>query len=396
MNGNAPILLAIDDDPHMGDIVRAIAREAGFAATVTAQATAFKQALTELQPDVIVLDLQMPGVDGVQMLRYLADQSVKAAILLASGMDVRPIAAAEQYGTSRNLRMLGALQKPFSPEELLARLATAEAATRPLTGADLRRAIERQELSVQYQPTIQRFADGTWDVAAMEALVRWNHPERGTLTPDAFIAMSEQEGLGRAVTDYVIQRGIEQLKGWQAARLNIGLRVNVPAILIADIDFPDRLESILLEHEIDPAALTIEITETAMLDRHADTFDILTRMRVKNINLAIDDFGIGYSSLTQLFEMPFNEMKIDKSLVLRVPQSKEAKIMVELLVELAHKLNLTVCAEGVETEESLDFLSSVACDSAQGFFISPPADAKAIPEVVRRWDSLQKRRLAAS
>ena len=396
MNGNAPILLAIDDDPHMGDIVRAIAREAGFAATVTAQANAFKQALTELQPDVIVLDLQMPGVDGVQMLRYLADQSVKAAILLASGMDVRTIAAAEQYGKSRNLRMLGALQKPFSPEELLARLATAEAATRPLTGADLRRAIERQELSVQYQPTIQRFADGTWDVAAMEALVRWNHPERGTLTPDSFIAMSEQEGLGRAVTDYVIQRGIEQLKGWQAARLNIGLRVNVPAILIADIDFPDRLESILLEHEIDPAALTIEITETAMLDRHADTFDILTRMRVKNINLAIDDFGIGYSSLTQLFEMPFNEMKIDKSLVLRVPQSKEAKIMVELLVELAHKLNLTVCAEGVETEESLDFLSSVACDSAQGFFISPPADAKAIPEVVRRWDSLQKRRLAAS
>jgi EAL domain-containing protein (putative c-di-GMP-specific phosphodiesterase class I) len=292
--------------------------------------------------------------------------------------------------------MLGALQKPFSPEELLARLATAKAATRPLTGADLRRAIERQELSVQYQPTIQRFADGTWDVAAMEALVRWNHPERGTLTPDAFIAMSEQEGLGRAVTDYVIQRGIEQLKGWQAARLNIGLRVNVPAILIADIDFPDRLESILLEHEIDPSALTIEITETAMLDRHADTFDILTRMRVKNINLAIDDFGIGYSSLTQLFEMPFNEMKIDKSLVLRVPQSKEAKIMVELLVELAHKLNLTVCAEGVETEESLDFLSSVACDSAQGFFISQPADAKAIPEVVRRWDSLQKRRLAAS
>jgi EAL domain-containing protein (putative c-di-GMP-specific phosphodiesterase class I) len=89
-------------------------------------------------------------------------------------------------------------------------------------------------------------------------------------------------------------------------------------------------------------------------------------------------------------------MKIDKSLVLRVPQSKEAKIMVELLVELAHKLNLTVCAEGVETEESLDFLSSVSCDSAQGFFISQPADAKAIPEVVRRWDSLQKRRLAAS
>jgi EAL domain-containing protein (putative c-di-GMP-specific phosphodiesterase class I) len=133
-----------------------------------------------------------------------------------------------------------------------------------------------------------------------------------------------------------------------------------------------------------------------MLDRRADTFDILTRMRVKNINLAIDDFGIGYSSLTQLFSMPFSEMKIDKSLVSRVPQSKEAKIMVEVLVELAHKLNLTVCAEGVETEETLEFLGAVSCDSAQGFLISAPIVAKAVPDVIRRWDSLQKRRRAAS
>jgi EAL domain-containing protein (putative c-di-GMP-specific phosphodiesterase class I) len=142
--------------------------------------------------------------------------------------------------------------------------------------------------------------------------------------------------------------------------------------------------------------LTIEITETAMLGRHADTYDILTRMRVKNINLAIDDFGIGYSSLTQLFEMPFNEMKIDKSLVLRVTQSKEAKIMVQLLVELAHKLNLSVCAEGVETDETLEFLSAVACDSAQGYLISPPTDAKSVPDVIRRWDSRQKLRAATA
>lgn len=393
MHGKELRLLALDDDAHMGEVMSALARQAGFAPTVTCAPDVFKKALDDLDPDVIVLDLQMPRVDGVQMLRYLADRDARAAVLLASGMDVRTIAAAEQYGKSRNLRMLGALQKPFTPEELLERLARVQAAQQPLTGADLRRAIEEEQLSVQYQPTIQRFADGTWDVAAMEALVRWNHPVRGLLTPASFIEMSEQEGLGRAVTDFVIQRGIEQLKGWQAARLNIGLRVNVPAMLIADVDFPDRLESILVEHEIDAAALTIEITETAMLDRDPNTFDILTRMRVKNINLAIDDFGIGYSSLTQLFEMPFNEMKIDKSLVLRVPQSKEAKIMIELLVDLAHKLNLTVCAEGVETQESLDFLTSVACDSAQGFLISPPTDASAVPDVILSWERLQRRRL---
>jgi EAL domain-containing protein (putative c-di-GMP-specific phosphodiesterase class I) len=379
----------------MRDIVCSIGGEAGFDSAVAATADEFKNAFQKNAADVVVLDLQMPDTDGVQLLRFLADGATDAGVILMSGMDRRTIASAEQYGKSRGLRMLGTLQKPFTPEELAEVFARAKAMTQILTGDDLRTAIERDQLSVLYQPTIQRFADGSWDVTAMEALVRWNHPERGVLKPDQFIEMSETEGLGRAVTDFVMQRGIEQLKGWHATRLNLGLRVNVPAILVADVDFPDRLEALLRQQEIDPSALTVEITETAMLDRHPDTFDILTRMRLKNINLAIDDFGIGYSSLTQLFDMPFNEMKIDKSLVLRTPQSREAKIMVRVLVDLAHKLDLTVCAEGVETEETLDFLTSVGCDSAQGFLVSAPIEAEAVPDVVYGWEGLQRRRRAA-
>jgi EAL domain-containing protein (putative c-di-GMP-specific phosphodiesterase class I) len=393
MNDRAPVLLGLDDDQALCDVVQGIGEQAGFAVTVKTSARPFQESLRLLEPDVIMLDLQMRGMDGVQMLRYLADQSVDAGILLVSGMDERTIASAEQFGISRGLRMLGTLQKPFMAEELLEKLLFAKAATQPLTPADLRKAIEHGELRVYYQPTIRRFADGSWDIAAMEALVRWDHPERGMLAPGVFIEMSEEQGLGRAVTDFVIQQGVEQLKGWHAAKLNVGLRVNVPATLITDIDFPDRLEAILSGHEIDPSELTIEISEAAMLDKDSDTYDILTRLRVKNINLAIDDFGIGHSSLTQLFRMPFNEMKIDKSLVLRVPQSKEAKIMVDALVELAHKLNLTVCAEGVESEETLDFLTRVACDAAQGFLISPPIVAQAVPDVIRRWDAQRKRSL---
>jgi EAL domain-containing protein (putative c-di-GMP-specific phosphodiesterase class I)/ActR/RegA family two-component response regulator len=392
---NQPILVGLDDDAEIGEIVRSIGEQAGFTVRTSTEPASFKESLRLLRPEVIVLDLQMPGMDGIQVLRWLGDEKVDASVVLVSGMDERTIASAEQYGISRGLRVLGTLQKPFVPEELLEKLLFVRAATQPLTGNDLRKAIDHHELRVFYQPAIRRFADGSWDVASMEALVRWDHPERGVLTPDAFIAMSEKQGLGRAVTDYVLQNGIEQLKGWRAARLNIGLRVNVPAMLIADIDFPDRLEAILAEHEIDASDLTIEITETAMLGRHADTFDILTRLRVKNINLAIDDFGIGYSSLTQLFQMPFNEMKIDKSLVLRVPQSKEARIMIEALIDLAHKLNLTVCAEGVENEETLDFLGTVNCDTAQGYFISPPVAAKKVPEVLHRWETQQRQQRAA-
>ena len=126
-----------------------------------------------------------------------------------------------------------------------------------------------------------------------------------------------------------------------------------------------------------------------MLKEHPDVFDILTRLRVKSVNLAIDDFGIGYSSLTKLFRLPFNEMKIDTSIMAGLPHLKEERLMVEALIELGHKLNLTVCAEGVETDEALDFLNEVQCDSAQGFLIGPPVAGKEIPETIHRWNRRQ-------
>lgn len=386
MTSGSARLVVLDDDLEISEIVGEIAELLGFYAEVTNTAETFFPAVNRHSPDAIVLDLQMPGSDGIQVLRKLAGMSVQAGILIVSGMDERTIVAAEQYARSKGLRVFGYLQKPFLPEELHEKLALIQSATGPLTVTDLEHALDRGELAVHYQPSVRRFADGTWDIASLEALLRWEHPARGLLTPDAFLAMGEQSGVIGPMTDYVIQRGIEELKGWQARHLNLGLRINIAATLIADIDFPDRLETLLAEQTVDPSSLTLEITETAMLDERADTYDILTRLRVKEINLAIDDFGIGYSSLTQLFRMPFNEMKVDKSLVLNVPQSNEARIMVEALVELAHKLDLTVCAEGVETEEILDFLNRIGCDAAQGFLIGRPVAAKDVPAAVERWN----------
>jgi EAL domain-containing protein (putative c-di-GMP-specific phosphodiesterase class I) len=389
-----PLLIALDDEEEIAGLVAAIGTRAGFTAVPLTSQTAFRDQLEQRHPDVIVLDLQMPGGDGVRMLRLLAEANVRAGIFLVTGMDERTIASAEQYGLGKGLRMFGTLQKPFDPDELLQLFERAHATLRPITAHDLEQAIEKNELLVYYQPTIRRFADNTWDIAAVEALLRWNHPIRGLLTPDAFISIGEKYGLSRAMTDFVIQRGVQQLKGWQAMRLNIGLRINIAATLIADIDFPDRLEASLAEHSVEPEALTLEVTETAMLEQRPDTFDILTRLRIKNINLAIDDFGIGYSSLTQLFRMPFNEMKIDKSLVSKVTESKEASIIVDALVSLAHKLNLSVCAEGVENEATLAFLGTVACDCAQGYYVSPPVSAAEMPEVITHWDQKQYRRIA--
>jgi len=385
-----PVLLAFDDDEDIVETICAIGVRAGFRTVSSTSASRLGELVDSSKPDVIVLDLQMPDEDGVSALRYLADIQSPAKIFLITGMDERTIASAEQYGLRRGLSVLGTMQKPFDPDELLERFEKAHAAIRPLTPADLEQAIENGELVVHYQPIIRRFADNTWDVTAVEALLRWNHPIRGLLTPGSFLSMGEAHGLSRAMTDFVLQRGIEQLKGWEALRLRIGLRVNIAATLISDVAFPDRLERMLIEQSIDPEALALEITETAMLEQTPDAFDILTRLRIKNIGLAIDDFGIGYSSLTQLFRMPFNEMKIDRSLVSRISDSKEASIMVDALISLAHKLNLTVCAEGVEDRATLDALGKFGADFAQGYFVSTPVPAAEIPRIIAHWDEQQR------
>ena len=390
MNALSPVLLAFDDDEEIVETICAIASTAGFRAVASTSSGQLQELLQSARPDVVVLDLQMPGTDGVSALRYLADVGTKARIFLVTGMDERTIAAAEQYGLRRGLKVMGALQKPFDPGELLSRLEHAHAAIRPLTPADLQQGIDRRELVVYYQPILRRFADNTWDICAVEALLRWNHPIRGLLTPDSFITMGETHGLSRAMTDFVLQSGIEQLKGWLAARLHIGLRVNIAATLIADVAFPDRLEALLLEHALDPSSLALEVTETAMLEQTPETLDILTRLRIKNISLAIDDFGIGYSSLTQLFRMPFNEMKIDKSLVGKIVESKEAAIIVDALVSMAHKLGLTACAEGVEDAATLEALGRFGCDYAQGYYISQAVAPAQIPTIIKRWDLEQR------
>ena len=384
-----PVLISLDDDEQIGDIIKAVGERAGFEVVAVTSAGAFRERLRRAPPDVIVLDLQMPEMDGVETLRFLADCEVKSAIVLVTGMDERTIASAEQYGLTRGLAVVKSIQKPFTPEEMLDAFLAAKAQSGPLGIADVRKAIQLGQMTVLYQPSIQRFADGTWDINALEALLRWQHPERGLLAPDAFIEIAENNGLSSQITDFVIEHGMEQIRGWRAHQLDLGLRINVSASLITDIDFPDRLGAVLAANHIDATALTIEITETGTLDQHPDTIDILTRLRLKGINLAIDDFGIGYSSLTQLFRMPFSEMKIDKSLVMRIPTTKEARITVEALVGLAHKLKLSVCAEGVEAQASLDFLNEIACDAAQGFLISPPVEGRQVPEVVRRWNAKQ-------
>jgi EAL domain-containing protein (putative c-di-GMP-specific phosphodiesterase class I) len=377
-------LLVMDDHPDMQDFIAHVGEELGFTVARAGTEREFRETLGTFEPTVIVLDLQMPGEDGVEILRWLGEQRNKAAILVASGMDRRVLSSAEDLGRSFGLNMIGALQKPILLDDLEFLLAPLMTNVRRFIDQDVKRAIDRGQMRVHYQPKIVRMETG-WGVAAIEALLRWDHPDHGLVYPDEFIGIAERHGLIGALTDFVLQSGIDQIGAWNRTGLALILSVNLSPKLVTDVDFPDRLGELLTARGVQGRQLTIEITETAALAQPERTLDILTRLRLKQVGLSLDDFGTGYSSLTQLYKMPFNEIKIDKSLGMDLPQTREARSIVNAIIELGHNLGLAVCCEGVENEAALELLHEAGCDFAQGYCIARPMAAASIPAWVLGW-----------
>jgi diguanylate cyclase (GGDEF)-like protein len=234
-----------------------------------------------------------------------------------------------------------------------------------MTG-ELRRALEGGEIVVEYQPQVD-LADGT--VRSAEALVRWNHPTRGVLAPEAFLAAAEQGGLMRNLTRHVFDESLRQLRAWQNAGLEIDLAVNVSARDLADARFPDEIARALADHDIDPSCLELEVTESVLLSDRLRTSRMLERLVERGIRIAIDDFGVGYSSLGQLKTLPAKVLKIDRSFVSSMESDRSDEAIVSSTIELAHRLGLVVVAEGVETAAHLARLRAAGCDVGQGHFL---------------------------
>lgn len=382
-------LLVIDDQPDLCEFISEAARTIGFDAVAVSDPDAFRRAVQEFQPTVVVLDLQMPGADGIELLRYLGERGSKAQVLVASGMDQRVLATAQQLGRSQGLNMLGALQKPILLAELESTLRQCLRGESPLTPEALAAALERREIEVFYQPKATRVAPGRWVVEGVEALARWNHPSLGPISPLRFIGLAEKHGLIRRLTEQVIEVALRQCRAWDAAGLQLSVAINLSPQLLNDLSFPDQVARMASQVGADARRIIFEVTESAAMFDPGTTMDVLTRMRVKNFGLSIDDFGTGYSSLKQLYLMPFSELKIDTSFVRDVFAHEDARTMVETMVLLAHKLRLTACAEGVETQEILDFLDGVGCDRAQGYFIGRPMHGELLEGAVRHWNAKQ-------
>jgi EAL domain-containing protein (putative c-di-GMP-specific phosphodiesterase class I) len=239
---------------------------------------------------------------------------------------------------------------------------------------DLRGGIEAGQLLACFQPKA-RLADGR--IIACEMLIRWRHPEQGMVFPDDFIPAAEQSNLIRPLTRWVIDTAAAQAGIWRDAGREIAVGVNLSARNLADHEVVEQIANALARHQLPPSALIAEITESALMDDPETALGVVNAIAALGVKLSIDDFGAGYSSLSQLSRLPVKELKIDKAFVLRMLESEQEAAIVKSTIDLAHTLGLHVVAEGVETEAHWQRLVAYGCDVAQGYYLSKPIEVAA-------------------
>jgi EAL domain-containing protein (putative c-di-GMP-specific phosphodiesterase class I) len=236
--------------------------------------------------------------------------------------------------------------------------------------ADLCRALDEQELTLHYQPKLT--TGGSPMVTQVEALVRWNHPQLGLLLPGQFLPLADAAGLMTEITDFTITEAIQQYALWRDRGIDLPVAVNLASTLIKDERFPDRLMSSLRQFDVPPTRLTLEVKEMEKLSDRALCLEAFTRLRAAGVGLALDNYGSGLSSITELYRMPFTEVKIDGALIADASRDENAGIVMRAIVRLAHELFMVVTAEGVETDLHLDHAVFSECDFAQGTLLCGP------------------------
>lgn len=379
-------LVVIDDEPLICEFIAEVANSYGFDVRTYCRPMQLDEAMTEFEPTMIMLDLNMPGLDGVEILRHFQQRQARAGIMLMSGEGGRVLESALRLGQELGLNMLGFLEKPLQLEELEATLYRNWQGQWQISEDEIRTGLEQNELVPFFQPRIHRGPDHTWRVRDVEALVRWLHPRFGLLTPDRFIDLAEALPLISDLTDQVLKQSAHWLQTWEREYgLKLNASVNLPTSQLTDPELPDRLLDIVRAHDLAPSRIALEVTERGTMRDEAAASEILTRCRLKQFNLSMDDFGTGTSSLTHLARLPFNELKIDKSFIGGLTRSASDRAIVRSCIALAHSLGMTVCAEGVESASVFNDIDALECDTVQGFWISPAVEGREIPNLARNF-----------
>lgn len=373
--------LIIDDDEISCDFISITLKSMGFYAFESCQKgkDAVERLALGVKFDVVIVDLKMPGMDGIEIIRVLAASNFSGGIILLSAQDERIIESARNLACAHQLHVLAALSKPLQKSSLEQALFGMENAIKNHGGAgnynvdinDLIKALPCKEVVTYYQP---KWCIRSGKFTSVEALARWIHPQKGFIPPSVFISIAEEdEDVINNLTYCILEQVFQDFGQWILGEgINLSISVNLSAVSLSDIHLPEKLEALSNRHQIPCTSVVLEITESSLIKNLVASLDVLLRLRIKGFGLSIDDFGTGYSSLEQLNKIPFTELKIDKTFVSGLSHNPASKAILESSIALARKLDMCVVAEGVETKEDFDVLTNLFCDVAQGFFIAKP------------------------
>jgi EAL domain-containing protein (putative c-di-GMP-specific phosphodiesterase class I)/ActR/RegA family two-component response regulator len=391
-------LLIVDDSSVQRQHAAALCRELGikliYEASNGSEALKLLSMLV-LLPNVMIVDLEMPGMDGVELIQQLRQRELGISLIVASSRESVLIESVKTMGQILGLNVLDGLQKPLMLPGLrnaLARYCVPGCAAPlqpplaivPIDRAELSRAIDNSEIVPHYQPKVDMH---TGILKGTEALARWQHPTLGMIPPDRFIAQAEQQGLIHALTLSMTEQVLRQAAIWNAGGLELSIAINVSAQLLDSPDIVDEISRLLERHALPAAQIILEITEGTVAARFGTALGVLARMRLKGFGLSIDDYGTGFSSMQQLARIPFTELKIDRSFVHGAHLRKNSRVILQSAIALARRLELITVAEGIETMEDWRLLQEFGCMVGQGYLIAKPMPAAALPQWMKSHNS---------
>jgi EAL domain-containing protein (putative c-di-GMP-specific phosphodiesterase class I)/CheY-like chemotaxis protein len=369
----------LDDEPQVGAVVCKVLGSMGLAARAFCAPAHFFAELEGSQPDLVVLDLALKGSDAIEVIRRLEELRFTGSVMLISGRDQGTLEEVERIGAAHGLAMLPSLQKPFRAADLRKKLACeplggAPAEPRAAEGVPangrvvhLEEALERRWLEVWYQAKIDL---KSMTICGAEALVRARHPKHGVVAPAEFLPPAG-DPLYHPLSSFVLRCAMADWAIFADHGAALRLSVNSPVSVLHAPDFISLIRRSLPDDGRFPG-LILEVTEDEIIRDAGWMHEVAAQLRLYNVSLSIDDFGSAYASLARLRDLPFVEIKLDRGFVASCADNPLNRGVCATVIDLAHRFQASLCAEGVETEENLHCLMAMGCDTAQGYLFAKP------------------------